>query len=256
MRQQQRQPPVALVLRTVLLVALARPARAVVLSCEATTGDGLSLGASARLTQQRETPRSSFVRRQEVDVIEKDMTLALTCAELDLAVVKAALAESWGCDVALITLSNPCAAASSESNLTITMKLASPAIAPNGSDVSAPMNDVLSAVQATSDADLSSWLSSALSRAVFVPPSPASPPGSPTPVTASSRTGTAAPLPPGATVAVSSTAPTQGNATMAISLECPSGKWRYGLMSSALAGPAGGCDASGDASGSGSGNGE
>ena len=44
MRQQQRQPPVALVLRTVLLVALARPARAVVLSCEATTGDGLYEG--------------------------------------------------------------------------------------------------------------------------------------------------------------------------------------------------------------------
>ena len=123
------------------------------------------------------------------------MKLAVTCAEFDLEAVKAALAAQYNCDVALITLSNPCALrrrrALQSSGLPITITIATTATAADGSTVSAPIADLMSNIEAVDDASLGSSLSSALSTAVTVTSAP----------------------------------PTQATATATVSLECPRGKW-------------------------------
>ena len=131
---------------------------------------------------------------QQVDVVEKTMTLALTCADFDLDKVKAALAEQYDCPVELITLSNPCASRrlrALQSGIAITITIASTATAADGSTVSAPIASLMSAVQTVDDTALGSSLSSAL----------------------------------GTTIAVSSAAPTQATAIATVSLVCPRGKW-------------------------------
>ena len=139
-------------------------------------------------------PVGGSTTTQEVDVVEKEMTLAMTCDEFDLTAVKAALAVQYDCDVALITLSNPCASRrlrALSSGLAMTITISSTATAADGSTVSAPIASLMSAVQTVDDTALGSSLSSAL----------------------------------GTTIAVSSTAPTQATAIATVSLVCPRGKW-------------------------------
>ena len=94
-------------------------------------------------------------------------------ADLVLADVKAALATQYTVDAALIKLSDPCArrrlsGETESSSKDITVTIASQATADDGSTVSAPIDDLMSAVRDVDDTALGLALSSALGTSTAV----------------------------------------------------------------------------------------
>ena len=113
---------------------------------------------------------------EEVETVQKDLTLDLSCAAFDLDKVKQSLAAQYNVDPLLITLTNPCATRrrarllqSGGSGLTLTITIAATATAADGTQVSSPpVADLLSAVQSVDDASLGSSLGAALGTAITV----------------------------------------------------------------------------------------
>ena len=98
---------------------------------------------------------------EDVQTVQQEMTLDLTCDEFNITLVRMALASRFGVDVALITLTDPCAtrrvrarALQSASGLSFTVTIATSAIAADGSTVSAEASDLLAAVQGVDDSTL------------------------------------------------------------------------------------------------------
>ena len=132
---------------------------------------------------------------KEVETVQKEMTLGVSCASFNIDKVKQSLATQYNVNVALITLSNPCARRlrqlQSASGLTLTISIATSGTAADGTAISAPVADLLTAVQNVNDAVLGSSLGTAL----------------------------------GTSITVSSTAPTQATVTQTVAFNCPKGKW-------------------------------
>ena len=158
------------------------------------------------------SPTGGLTDMVEVQTVQKDITLDLTCADFDINTVKQTLATRYGVDVALITLSNPCArrrelGASAEmsaarsgrmlqsSQLSFTVTVATEAVATDGTTVTAALADVVNTVSNTNDAALGTSLGVALT---------------------------------GSAVTASSTAPSQAAVQQARSSTCPKGKWCTG----------------------------
>ena len=128
-------------------------------------------------------PVGSSTSMEEVEIVQMDVTLDLTCADFDLDKVKAALAAQYKVDVALISLDNPCAsrrrvrelrpAARALSALTLTITIATAATKADGTTVSAPpVADLLDSVASIDDSTLASSLGTALGTAVTVTSGP------------------------------------------------------------------------------------
>ena len=132
---------------------------------------------------------------RQVESVQKEMTLDVSCASFDMDKVKQSLAEQYKVDVAQITLSNPCARRQrqlqSSPSITFTMYVATTGTSADGTALSTPVADLLAAVQNVDDAALGSSIGSVL----------------------------------GVSVSVSSQTPTQGVVTQTVSFTCPKGKW-------------------------------
>ena len=113
-------------------------------------------------------PVGGSTEQVEVETVQKEMTLDLSCADFDLQAVKQSLADQYKVDVALISLEDPCARrrrlhGRSLQGLTLTITIATSATAEDGSVIEAPpMEDLLSAVEQIDDSALGSSLGSAL----------------------------------------------------------------------------------------------
>ena len=130
----------------------------------------------------------------EVETVQKQMTLDVSCATFDYAKVKQSLATEYNVDVALISFPNPCSARRrmrALATLTFTISIATEGTAADGTPVSAPVANLLSAVQGVSDAELAGSLGTAL----------------------------------GTAVTVTTTAPSQATVKKTVKFTCPKGKW-------------------------------
>ena len=135
---------------------------------------------------------------EEVETVQKDLTLDLSCADFDLVKVKQSLATQYNVDPLFITLTNPCTerrrarALQSGGGLTITISIAATATTADGAQVSAPpIATLLSTVRSVDDDALGTSLSTAL----------------------------------GTALTVTSTAPIQATATVTVQSMCPPGFW-------------------------------
>jgi hypothetical protein len=138
---------------------------------------------------------------EEVEVVEKEMTLDMSCADFDYDALIATLAEQYGVDLALISFPNPCEATSrrtlslQSSGLSITITIATSVTTEDGTVISAfddsggTVDDLLSAVEAVTDGTLATFIGEALGTTVTVATEPA------------------------------------GQAITTVSFECPKGKW-------------------------------
>jgi hypothetical protein len=78
-----------------------------------------------------------------VPIVEKELTLDVTCAVLNITAVKQALAEQYAVELSLIELSNPCIsrrARALQGGLTLTVTIATSGSADDGKPLSAPPN--------------------------------------------------------------------------------------------------------------------
>ena len=122
-------------------------------------------------------PVGESTTTEEVETVQKEMTLGLSCASFDMNKVKQSLAAQYNVDVSLISLSNPCArrrrqlqrAKRALAALTITITIATGSTTPDGTAISAPpIAELLTAVQAVDDAALTSSLGQALGVPITV----------------------------------------------------------------------------------------
>ena len=114
----------------------------------------------------------------QVETVQKEMTLDMSCVDFDIDAVKATLAAQYGVDVALISFANPCAtrrrmhsgqpSRRSLAALTLSITITTEATAADGTTVTAPVANLLSAVQAVNDAALAGSLGTALGTTISV----------------------------------------------------------------------------------------
>ena len=118
-------------------------------------------------------PIGGSTREAQVEVIQQDLTLDISCTDYDESIVIAALAEQYGVDPSFITLDTPCEASSGRRrralqgggiSITITIEPPSTSSVPT----SAQVTDLLTAVQTVSEATLGIALGTALGTAVTV----------------------------------------------------------------------------------------
>ena len=143
-------------------------------------------------------PVGGSTETQEVEVVEKEMTLDVDCADFDADAIKAELAAQYGVDAALITLDIPAgvcrrsrARARALVAITFTVEIATSGTGADGEPISVDTADLVAAVETVDDGQLGSALGAAL----------------------------------GATVTVASTNVTLATVTKTIALDCPKGKW-------------------------------
>jgi hypothetical protein len=124
-------------------------------------------------------PVGDSTTTKEVESVQKEMTLDMSCDYFDHDAVKQSLAEQYGCDLALISFPNPCGGARRRralATLTFTITIATEGTAADGTPVTAAVGNLLAAVAAVDDTQLASLLGSALGTTVEVtsqPPAPA-----------------------------------------------------------------------------------
>ena len=120
-------------------------------------------------------PVGDSTTTKEVESVQKEMSLDVSCDDFDYDAVKASLAEQYGCDPALISFPNPCGAARrlrALAALTFTITIATEGTAADGTPVTAAVAELLTAVQAVDDTALASSLGTALGTTVTVSTQP------------------------------------------------------------------------------------
>ena len=146
-------------------------------------------------------PTGGSSKTESVPSVAKEVTLDLTCASYNATAVLETLAVQYGVQSSLITLSDPCAGTGSATRrarslqtggLKLTITIATSGTATDGTPVSTPVADLLTAVQSVNDAALGASLSAALGTAVTV---------------------------------TASSAPAQVTIVRTVSTVCPKGKW-------------------------------
>ena len=125
-------------------------------------------------------------KTEQVPTVTKAVTLDISIDDYDESSVKAALAAEYGVDPALITLS---AAAGS---LEITITIATSGTAADGTVITAPLADLVTAVESVTVGDMATALSTELNTAVTV---------------------------------VGEGSVSQGSLNRVVTFECPKGKW-------------------------------
>ena len=139
-------------------------------------------------------PVGDSTTTKEVESVQKEMSLDVSCDDFDINAVKQELAEQYGCDPALISFPNPCGAARRRralATLTFTITIATEGTAADGTPVTAAVGNLLAAIQAIDDTALANGLGSAL----------------------------------GTTVAVTTQPPAQAVVAKTVKFTCPKGKW-------------------------------
>ena len=127
---------------------------------------------------------SSMIK--QVPTVTKAMTLDISIDEYDESSMKAALAAKYGVDPALISLS---AAAGS---LEITITIATSATAADGTSLTAPLSDLITAVESVTSGDMATSLSTQLGTTISI---------------------------------VSEGSVSEGSVDRIVTFECPKGKW-------------------------------
>ena len=126
-------------------------------------------------------PVGGSTTTEQVETVQKEMTLDVSCDSFDINAVKQALAAQYNVDVALISLDNPCATRRSLLRstsralvaLTLTITIATTGTQADGTPISAPpVAELLSSVAAIDDSALASSLGTALGTAVTVSSAP------------------------------------------------------------------------------------
>ena len=138
-------------------------------------------------------PVGDSTQTKEVESVQKEMSLDVSCDAFNYDAVKKSLAEQYGCDPALISFPNPCGAARRRAlaALTFTITIATEGTAADGTPVTAAVGELLTAVQAVDDTALAGSLGTAL----------------------------------GTTVTVSTQPPAQATVEKTVKFTCPKGKW-------------------------------
>ena len=157
--------------------------------CPGAADDTINRGAKPIII-----PVGDSTTTKEVETVQKEMTLDLSCDDFDLDAVKQTLATQYGCDVSLISLENPCGRRRRRglAALTLTITIATEGTAEDGTPVTAAVGDLLTAVQNVNDASLGSSLGTALGTTVVV---------------------------------TASSAPAQATVEKTVKFTCPKGKW-------------------------------
>ena len=143
-------------------------------------------------------PVGGSMATEQVEVVEQEMTLTIDCATFDLAVFRRALATEYQVAVALIEVDDPCGSPDRrpsrrvlQQTISITVSIASSGTMGDGTPVTVPVANLLTAVSTTSDSALGSLLTLAL----------------------------------GVPISVVSAAPVTASVTKTMQLECPKGRW-------------------------------
>ena len=106
-------------------------------------------------------PVGGSTETQEVEVVEKQMTLDVDCADFDADAIKAELAAQYGVDAALITLDIPTGVcrrnrARALVAITFTVEIATSGTGADGEQISVNTADLVAAVETVDDSALGS----------------------------------------------------------------------------------------------------
>ena len=149
--------------------AIAEPCPSTGFYCPGSSADVLYGGSKPVLV-----PSGGATTSIEVETVQKELMLDVSCDVVDLDAISAALAAQYSVDQSLINLSDPCAASRRSRSLqsasrTITLTIATSGVSANGTPVSAPpIAELLTAVETISDTSLGASLSAALGTVVSV----------------------------------------------------------------------------------------
>ena len=123
-------------------------------------------------------PVGASTTEKQVESVQKEMNLDVSCADFNLEAVRASLAVQYGVDVSLISFDNPCARRMRQrarvlAGLTLKITIASEGTAADGTPVSAAVETLLQTVASVDDSTLAGSLGAALGTAVTVSSAPA-----------------------------------------------------------------------------------